>query len=430
MTRRTSSLLLVAGFITGLLVRFGLTSDMGVVDMEEYYKWGQRALEIGLPRSYHGIYFPLQYQLFEVCASLVAGSGLKFFTVFKLANLLFDIGCFLLLISLLKRQQANPLYALVYWLHPWFLTVFSLGYCDFQIAFFILLAIWLLRRDTIRDYLLAGLPLGCAFLMKPQAQVLVLATFLYGCLRWLRRKDARPFAMLAGPVLFFLAYEWFFVHTLRRPRFVHAAILPASYLNVTNVMPALTAQMTNIWTPVAYVLKNPGQSLVAVSDRIHALPWIPAKYLAMAIVLGLVALYVHRVARKPALSPGESLMLIFSFASLVVPFLMTSAHENHLFLGTIFLVLIAANEAPVRVKVAVQVLLIVQFLNLFSLYGIHPQSAAAFLRRTLSDELMVLYSFVCLVCFALIAKWLWSSPSKGSAGSLPAQAGCQPAIRT
>lgn len=423
MTRRTSSLLLVAGFITGLLVRFGLAFDMGVGDMEEYYNWGKRALEVGLPQSYHGIYFPLQYQLFEACAAIVASSGLKYFAVFKLANLAFDIGCFLLLLSLLKRRQANPLYALLYWLHPWFLTVFSLGYCDFQIAFFILLAIWLLRRDTIRDYLLASLPLGCAFMMKPQAQILVLATFLYGCFRWLRRKDARPFGMLVGPVLFFLAYEWFFVHTLRRPRFFHAAILPASYLNVTNVMPALTAQMTNIWTPVAYVLKNPGQSLVAVSDRIHLLPWISAKYLAMAIVLGLIGLYVHRAARKPALSPSDSLMLIFCFASLVVPFLMTSAHENHLFLGAIFLVLIAATEAPCRVKLAVQVLLLVQLLNLFSLYGLHPESAAAFLRRTFSDELTVLYSFVCVVCFALIAKWLWVGGQRSEDGGQRAEVG-------
>ena len=421
MTRRTSRLLLVAGFLTGLLVRFSLAFDMGVGDMQEYYNWGKRVLEVGLPRGYHGIYFPLQYQVFEACAAIVARSGLQFFAVFKLANLAFDIGAFFLVLSLLRRQRANPLFVLLYWLHPWFLTVFSLGYCDFQIAFFILLAIWLLRRDTIVDYLLAGLPLGCAFMMKPQAQILVLATFLYGCFRWLRRKDARPFAMLAGPVLFFLAYEWFFVHTLRRPRLVHAAILPASYLNITNVMPALTAQMTNIWTPVAYVLKKPGQSLVAVSDRIHLLPWISAKFLAIAIVLGLIGLYVYRVARKRALSPGHSLMLIFCFASLVVPFLMTSAHENHLFLGTVFFVLIAASEAPFRVKLAVQVLLFFQLLNLFSLYGLHPQSAAAVLRQTLSEELVVLYAFVCLVCFALIAKWLWIGGQPTEDRSQPAK---------
>src|SRR5207237_10008099 len=140
------------------------------------------------------------------------------------------------------------------------------------------------------------------------------------------------------------------------------------------------------------------------------LPWIPAKYLAMVIVLGLVGLYVHRVERKPASAPSDSVMLIFSFASLAVPFLMTSAHENHLFLGTIFLVLIAASEAPLVVKVAVQVLLLVQFLNLFSLYGLHPQSAAAFLRRALSAELVVFSSLVCMVCFSLIAKWLWTGP--------------------
>ena len=160
MTRRTSSLLLVAGFITGLLVRFGLAFDMGVGDMQEYYNWGKRVLEVGLPRGYHGIYFPLQYQLFEACAAMVSYSGLKFFAVFKLANFAFDVGSFFLLLSLLKRQQANPLYALLYWLHPWFLTVFSLGYCDFQFAFFVLLALWLLRRDTIRDYVLAGFLVG------------------------------------------------------------------------------------------------------------------------------------------------------------------------------------------------------------------------------------------------------------------------------
>ena len=223
--------------------------------------------------------------------------------------------------------------------------------------------------------------------------------------------------MLAGPVLFFVAYEWFFVHILRRPRFVHAAILPASYLNVTNVMPSLSAQMTNFWTPVAYLLKNPGQKLFGVSDRIHLLPWIPAKYLAMGIVLALIGLYIWRVERGALPSPGDRMGLVFSFASLAVPFLMTSAHENHLFLGTIFVVLVAASEAPLQVKIAVQVLLMVQFLNLFSLYGLHPEAAAAWMRRTLSDEVAVFYSLVCVVSFALITKWLWSKRGLESARS-------------
>jgi len=243
--------------------------------------------------------------------------------------------------------------------------------------------------------------------MKPQAQILILATFFYCCFRWLRTKDLRPFAMFAGPVLLFAYYEWFFVHTLRRPRFVHAAILPLSYLNVTNVMPALTALMPNIWTPVAYLLKQPGQQIVRVSDQVHLLPYIPAKYLAATLVLLLIGAYAYHVGREDRSAGRESFLALFTFASLVVPFLMTSAHENHLFLCTVFFVLFTAGPGPLRVKVAIQVLLLVQTLNLVALYGIHPQSLASSLRAVYSDALAIAYAFVGLSCFAVIAHWLW-----------------------
>ena len=417
MTRRSCHLFLVSGFLVGLLVRLGLSLDMGVFDMDEYYKWGEAALQQGMVRSYHGVYFPLQYQIFEGCVALATRFGLKFFVVFKLANLVFDIGAFFLVLSLLKRRRANPLYALLYWIHPWFLTVFSLGYIDFQFAFFVLLSIWLLRGETVLDYMLAGVPLGCAFLMKPQVLILVLALFIFACFRWLRQRDPRPFAMLGGPVLLFLVYEWWFVHTLRRPRFEHAGILPSSYLNVTNNFPALTAQMTNIWAPVAYVLK-PGEHVIAVSDRIHLLPGVPAKVFAAVVVLALIGLHSYRVAGESGLTRGNNLVLVFGFASLAVPMLMTSAHENHLFLGTIFLVLVAASEVTLSVRLAVQILLAVQFLNLFSLYGIHPESAAILLRRTVSDEVAVFYSVVGVICFALIFRCLWTNPLSGTAGGL------------
>lgn len=42
--------------------------------------------------------------------------------------------------------------------------------------------------------------------------------------------------------------------------------------------------------------------------------------------------------------------------------------------------------------------------------------AVAFPRRTLSEELVVFYYLVCLVCFTLIAKWLWTGPENGKGG--------------
>ncbi|MDP9003811.1 MAG: hypothetical protein M3N12_03360 [Verrucomicrobiota bacterium] len=408
MTRKTVSILLILGTFVGLALKWSMLFHMGTFDMDSYFEWGRRALEIGLPRSYHGIYFPIQYQLFECCAWMVAKTGAPFFTIYKVPSLLCDFTTFWVVVLLLRRGGANPLYGLLYWLHPWFLTVFSLGYCDFQFSLCVVLSVWLLRDEEARSYLLAGLPLAVAFLMKPQAQVLIVATFAYGLSRYLRNRDSRPLALLVPPTLLFLAYELWFTRALPRPRFVAAQRLPLSYLNITNIMPALTALMTNIWYPIAYLLKKPGQGVHTVSDQIHLLPYLQAKYLMAVVVLGLVCLHAFRVEREKETSPSDKFVKIFGFAALAVPFLMTSAHENHLFLGSVFLVLLVPQPRSLFTKVAIQVLLLIQFLNIYSLYGTHPQWLAHLFKGTQSDELTVAYSIVAVVCFAFIAKPLWS----------------------
>jgi len=419
MSRRTVSILLGLGALVGLALKWVMLFQMGVFDMDSYFDWGRRALEIGLPRSYHGIYFPIQYQLFEFCAWLVAKTGAQFFTIYKVPSLLCDFTTFWVLVLLLRRRGANSLYGLLYWLHPWFLAVFSLGYCDFQFTLCVVLCVWLLRGEETKHYLLAGLPLAVAFLMKPQALILIVAAFAYGLSRYRRTRDRRPLAMLVPPTLLFLAYELWFTRSLPRPRYVAAQVLPLSYLNITNIMPALTAQMTNIWYPIAYLLKKPGQGVHTVSDQIHLLPYVQAKYLMAVIVLGLVCLHAFRVERETETSPSDRFVKIFGFAALAVPFLMTSAHENHLFLGCVFLVLLVAQPISSSTTLSIQVLLLVQFLNIYSLYGTHPKWLADLIKRTQSDELTVAYSIVAVVCFAVIAKALWcpmASPLR-SAGS-------------
>ena len=117
-------------------------------------------------------------------------------------------------------------------------------------------------------------------------------------------------------------------------------------------MPALTAQMTNIWYPVAYVMKRPNDPIYAISDQIQVLPYISAKYLAAGTVLGLIGFHVFRVERAVEPFISDKFARIFGFASIAVPFIMTSAHENHLFLGSVFLVLFAAGRRPLSFKVA------------------------------------------------------------------------------
>jgi hypothetical protein len=405
---RSATILLTLGGLIGLIVRYPMLFYMGVFDMNAYYDWGKRSIADGLPIYYHGIYFPFQYQIFEVCAWIVARSGWDFVPVFKASNLVFDVGSFWVLILLLRRLGLNPAYALLYWLHPWFLSVFSLGYIDFHFTFFVLLTVYLLRRETTRDYLVAGSPLAFAFLMKPQAQILVIATFMYGVFHYVRRRDVGPLCMMAAPIILFVGYEAYFTASRFSGSLYEAGrLLPDSYLTVTNVMPALTAQMTNLWYPIAYFMKEPGDQIYAISDQIHPLPYIQARHLAAAVVLTLVGMYVFRVHRAAEPLITDKFVRIFGFATVAVPFIMTSAHENHLFLGSVFLVLLTA-ALPLSFKVASHILLMVQFANIYGLYGDHPQWLAGLLRDAFNLRYMPLsYSLISIACFLAILGSIW-----------------------
>lgn len=419
--RRSVTTVLTIGGLIGLLVRAPMLFFMGMGDMNVYYEWGKSALESSLPSTYHGIYFPLQYQVLEACFWIASKSGWDFVPVLKLANLVFDIGSFGLLVLLLKRQGSNPAYALLYWLHPWFLSVFALGYVDFQFTFFVLFSIYLLRGETARDYILAGLPLAVAFLMKPQAQILLICCFLYGVVTYVRTRNARPLGLMAFPILLFLGYEAYFTISLF-PAAGYDAVrkIPSTYLNVTNVMPALNAQMPNLWYPVAFFMKQPGDRIFATSDQIQLLPGISAKYLAAAVTLALVGLHVYRVARQVELPVRDRFVSMFGFASVAVPFLMTSAHENHLFLGSAFLVLFTAAWAPLAPRVATHILLLMQFLNIYGLYGRHPSWLGQLLRDAYEVRYVpVVYSLISIACFVVILPSIWRAHNRASSSLRP-----------
>jgi hypothetical protein len=154
------STILLSGFLLGLIVRVAMLFYEGVSDMPAYYEWGRATRKIGLAQSFHGTYFPFQYQVFQVCWWATHKLHLSLFVGFKLANLGFDIGGFVLLTRILQRAGLPRSLALVYWLHPWFLLMSSLGYVDVQFSCVLLLTIYLLYRgQRFWDYFLAGLPL-------------------------------------------------------------------------------------------------------------------------------------------------------------------------------------------------------------------------------------------------------------------------------
>jgi hypothetical protein len=394
---------IAVGLLVGLVVKYSMLFYIGVFDMPAYFEWGRSSLESGLIKAYHGIYFPLQYQLFEVYVWLTSRLGYEYFIVFKASNLVFDIATFLVLVALLKREGLSPAYSLLYWLHPWFLSMFALGYIDFQFTFFVLLSVWAMRDESANSWTLAGIPLGLAFVMKPQSMILIVAAFFYCVFRFIRTRDYRPVGLLAGPVVAFTVYETFFTLSLyEQGRRVALKVLPMSYLDITNVFPCLNAQMTNIWYPIAHFMKKPDQPIFSVSDKILIAPHVPAKFLAGIVVIGLVALSVFLVERKAAATVSSRFVEIWGIATMTVPMFMTSAHENHFFLGSVFLVLLVARSYPLIMKVAAHILLMIQFVNLYGLYGVHPERIARFLTSHYSEGLAVAYSVIAVLCFVII----------------------------
>jgi hypothetical protein len=130
--------------------------------------WGADTNARGLAAAYHGDYFPLSYQTFQLPAALGDHSSVSATVWLKIIMLIFDIGCFAALVALLRRWNASPRLALAYWLQPYFMVLSWLGYVDFEMGFFMLLAIVILAYGSSSwvAALTAGLPLAVDVMLK------------------------------------------------------------------------------------------------------------------------------------------------------------------------------------------------------------------------------------------------------------------------
>lgn len=378
-----------------LALKIHLLFRPGMEDMVSYQKWGTWVGEHGLAEVYFGVYFPIQYQIFGWTWSIARALGVEFFIACKALTLLFDIGSFALVILLLRRYRRSLWLALLYWAHPWFVTVFSLGYVDFQFAFFLLLALYLATAmkeagHWLRYHLLVGTAIAIGFLMKPQAQVIVIALFAYAVVQAVSRRTLRYFVTLAPAVALYVAYSIYFA-LAGAP----LSTLTRTYLDVGKVMPCLTAHMLNVWYPLAYALKNPGDPIYAVSDAVLLTPLqIPARTIAMAVSLTLVLCFAgwQAVRKEAEVDYGRDLGAILAFVTMVVPFTMTSAHENHLFLGSIFLLLYIARTQERSIMLVWQAIFMVQFINIFALY--ETGNLAAFIKAHYPESLRTILAIV------------------------------------
>jgi hypothetical protein len=364
---RRLRLLLGGGFLLGLAIRLALLRYRGTADTFTFEDWATKTQREGLAHAYGGIYFPLEYQVLAFAKQLAAWTGMSFVTSLKAIELACDLGCFGLLLVILRRLGAAPAWALLYWLFPYTLALFWLSYVDFQIGLLVLLCVaclWL-RSDALA-FAAASVPLGAAFVMKPQVILLValaavVSAFAVGKVVARREplSEARPVLLLAGPALFFASYSaYFYKHGYGRLYLFH------SYTQISQVFPALTANMPNIWYPVAWAEQRPAEPSYAV-DGPHVLHTV-----GTALTVAIVLVLTWRVLRSwNTRSVPASVLVILAAGTLVAPMTETRAHENHLYIGWTLGIAVAAYARSTAFTAALLVLGFVDFANLLGIYA-------------------------------------------------------------
>jgi hypothetical protein len=421
----------------GLAFRIALLPYRGTSDMATYLQWGHDVADHGLAAAYHGIYFPLQYEVFRWALSLAYALGITGVTAIKAINLVFDLASFGVLVLLLSRLGLPRGYALLYWLHPFFLTIFGLGYVDAQVGFMLLLTLLgVTYARTPLQHVAAGVPLGLAVVMKPQADMFVAMVVIAAVIGLFgRRLGVTPAARELGrraPLL------------LVAPAVIYAscaAVLaaggrPLSYLAQTNlpselarVFPALNANAPNIWYPVADQYRHAGDPIWTVAE--------PTIFNSVGTLLTLLLLVGGTlfVMRRPRLTVGQQALLIFTLPGIVGPMTLTHVHENHLFYGGIFTVATIPLVRDRRYTWAVQGLLLFWFINLAGRYGLGINTVSDFepvrwLRHTYHDGaprlLVAAGAIVSYVAF--LAMFAWWTPSRAGTRST-ARPEAAPALR-
>jgi hypothetical protein len=394
--KKFGTILFVVAILSGFLLRFLSLGYMGIFDMTTYHEWGMNVLKEGLAKGYQGTYFPFQYQIFEAGAFLSLKLNTDFYIIYKSINLLFDSGNLIILYLIFKKINVPKEYLLIYWLHPWFLLMFSQGYIDFQFTFFILCFILFLLKATERNYLVAGIFLGFAFLMKPQVQIIVLSTFIYSLYIYFKEKDTKQFSLFIFSAVLFIDYSAYFFFTTGNP-----FRLLRNYIDIGSALP-LTANFLNGWFPVAYWLKEPDAAIWSVPDDINLFN-MGFRTMAIASLLILIFLFIRKIYYNNSDNgTNYNYFILACFSTFIFPFIMTSAHENHLFLATVLLIPLLFKAKNLFVRISIHILLLLQFVNLYGYYGYGENKNFTMININYTYEVAFILSLIAVCAFTVL----------------------------
>jgi len=396
-TNRTLKYAVIILFTLGLLIRVVAIPMHSSSDVDGYVKWGRMTYEMGLAKSFQGAYFPVQYLIFSGAYAISEHVPIDAKLVVKIFNLIFELGLLWLLYLLTRKYIEIWKLLIIYWLNPFSLILFDQGYVDPQIAFFIILTVFIIVRQVGRyPYLLAGVPLGIAFLMKPQATpifigiiILTVATFI---IKFITKKgvlNAKTLGIFVFPVILFISFSVYFglnielkghktlpiisteLQKIGLPLQISdfaakSAWLAANYAFVPKVMPALNAYMPNAWFFVAEPMRPPGINIYRVKDT-QKLFGLTYRTWGLLIFLIILTLLILKIIKSNQTLKWRVLYVIL-LVPMLVPYIVTGAHENHFYYGFVTMILLGAFMSDKLLLYSAYLLGALNGINLFCLF--------------------------------------------------------------
>jgi hypothetical protein len=285
--------------------------------------------------------------------------------------------------------------------------MFSLGYVDVQFTFFILCSLYFIFRDTSRDYLKAGIFLGFAFMMKPQALIIFISFFIYAIVRYFRTKNINMIHIFIFPAILFIDYYIFFL-----VQSGSTSVLTDAYLHTADYSPILNGHFLNGWFTVAYYIKGANDPIHSVTDDLNG-SGFPVRSIAIFVVLTLLFYFIIKTQKDSSVVKHNiGPYLTACFASFAVPFLMTAAHENHLFLGTVLIIPVLARSKNLLFKIVVHIILLLQFINLYGFYGIGENPYFQLPVYQYTYKVGLIMSFIASFLFLIMLYYFFSNKSK------------------
>jgi hypothetical protein len=182
-----------------------------------------------------------------------------------------------------------------------------------------------------------------------------------------------------------------------------------TFVHIGNAIP-LNANFLNGWFPAAYFLNTPGDPIYSITDDFKIFNIISLRSVAIISVLILVFLFIRKIYKTHSPDkPGYNIFLIVGFATFIFPFVMTSAHENHLFLATVLFIPVLGKVKNIFVKLSIHILLILQCINLYGFYGYAENKYIINISYTYEKAFVL--SLIAVIAFLILLVYFLSSKS-------------------